>query len=122
MITIPPPIKARPSRSYDRAAIGLSRAPGGIAPCKITVSEENITLSGDGGDLAVIVGVDDVMDLEGMMGTSSSTKDVTVRREPITGIKSRALFVIRTISSRVGVYQVSFELPCGKKDIVVRVR
>lgn len=90
--------------------------------CKMTVSEENISLLNNGGDHAVIVGVDDDLDIEKMAGISSSSRDVSVKREPIEGIKGRALFVIRSTSTRVGVYTVSFQLPCGKKDIVVRVR
>jgi tetratricopeptide (TPR) repeat protein len=94
----------------------------GVAPCTINSSEENITLLSESGGRAVIVGIDDETDLEGIKGYSSSPENINVRREPIAGIKSRALFVIRSENSKAGVYQVTFELPCGKKVVVVKVR
>lgn len=94
-----------------------------IIPCTLTVSEDDITLSSKGFDHAVIVGItDEDRDLDDLVGTSSSPTDVSIRREPIAGVKARALFVIKAASSRIGVYQATFELPCGKKDIVIKVR
>lgn len=93
-----------------------------VKPCTLTVSEETVTLQSGGGDLAVIVGrSDDAEDLEGLTATSTDPEVVSVRRETIAGVKARALFVLRP-GTRIGVFQVKFELPCGKKDIVVRVR
>ncbi len=91
-------------------------------PCKLTVSEETVTLQSGGGDLAVIVGrTDDVEDLDGLTAVSTSPEQVSVRREQIAGVKARALFVLRP-GERTGVFQVLFQLPCGKKEIVVRIR
>ena len=93
-----------------------------VKPCTLTVSEETVTLQTGGGDLAVIVGrIDDAEDLEGLTATSTSPDTVSVRREPIAGVKARALFVLRP-GERTGVFQVLFQMPCGKKEIVVRVR
>ena len=36
--------------------------------------------------------------------------------------KGRAVFDIRSISQNTGIYQVKFELPCGKKEVLVKVR
>lgn len=94
----------------------------GVSPCTINSSDENITLLSESGGRAVIVGIDDETDLEGIKAYSSSPENINVRREPIAGIKSRALFVISSESKKAGVYQVTFELPCGKKVVVVRVR
>jgi len=91
-------------------------------PCVVTLSEDSLTLANNGGDLAVIVGSDDEADLSGIKAISSSPTDVSVRLEPIAGIKGRALFVVRSVSSRTGLYQISFELPCGKKELAVTVR
>ena len=91
-------------------------------PCTITASEESITLLSESGGRAVIVGIDDETSLDGIKGVSLSPEHVSVKREPITGIQTRALFVIKSESSLPGIYQVNFELPCGKKTIVVRVR
>jgi tetratricopeptide (TPR) repeat protein len=93
-----------------------------IKPCKITVSEEPINLKNTDGRLAVIVGLDDDGDVDAVQATSSSVQDVTILREPIAGLTTRALFVLRSISDRLGVYQVMFQLPCGKRTVTVNVR
>ncbi|MEO6654903.1 MAG: hypothetical protein ABIO36_02370 [Pyrinomonadaceae bacterium] len=93
-----------------------------VEPCTLTVSEESVTLQTGGGDLAIIVGTEGDGELEGITAVSSSPTDVNVRREFIAGVKTRAIFVLRPISSKIGIYQVKFEMPCGKKDVVVKVR
>ena len=93
-----------------------------IKPCKITLSEDTLSLNTSGGDLAVIVGLEDDSDLEEISAVSSSPEDVSVRREPISGVKARALYVVRSTSAKTGMYQVTFTLPCGKREMVVRVR
>lgn len=93
-----------------------------IVPCKITVSEEVINLKNSSGKLAVIVGLDDDSDIDTVQASSSSSNDVSVRREPITGLTTRALFVLQSMSDRVGMYQVTFEMPCGRRVITVNVR
>jgi hypothetical protein len=65
---------------------------------------------------------DESEDLEGLTAVSTSPENVTIRRENIDGISGRAIFVVRSVSARTGVYQLRFELPCGSKDITVRVR
>lgn len=97
-------------------------APAEIVPCKITISEETINLKSSSGKLAVIVGLDNDDDVDSVQASSSSPKDVTVRREPIAGLTTRALFVLQSLSDRLGVYQVTFEMPCGKRTIAVNVR
>ncbi|MEP6788349.1 MAG: hypothetical protein ABJB40_07960, partial [Acidobacteriota bacterium] len=79
-------------------------------------------LQNSGGDLAVIVGLDGDGDVDGIKATASSPADIRVLREPIEGVKARALFVIRSTSSKGGIFQVKFELPCGTKSMVVKVR
>ena len=91
-------------------------------PCVLTLSEDSITLDKNGGDLAVIVGSEEDMDLTDVKAIFDSSSDISVRREPITGIKGRALFVLRSISSKTGLYSVVFDLPCGKKTLRVTVR
>ncbi|MEQ1922727.1 MAG: tetratricopeptide repeat protein [Pyrinomonadaceae bacterium] len=95
---------------------------GETKPCVIDISEEVMTLSAKGGDLAVIVGVDGGGDLDAIKAISSSPDDVSIRRDVSAGVKSRAIFVLRSISAKAGIYQVRFDLPCGKKDVTVNVR
>ncbi len=93
-----------------------------VAPCTLTASEQTINIQTGGGDLAVIIGRDDDADLDGLVAVSSSPENVSIRREIIAGVKARALYVVRSVSAKTGVYQISFEMPCGKKDILVKVR
>jgi tetratricopeptide (TPR) repeat protein len=91
-------------------------------PCTISVSQENISLIGGGGSVAVLVGSEggDIKEVKAM---SSSPKDVEVVAEPeIAGVSGRALFVVRSLTAAADTYRVSFASPCGKKEINVRVR
>ncbi|MBK7391780.1 MAG: hypothetical protein IPI64_00585 [Chloracidobacterium sp.] len=121
----PKPSEEKPKELFPPVIITIptsAETAGDIKRCTITVSEEIVTLASRGGDLAVIIGVEGGSDLDGIKATSTSPDDVTVRREVIAAVKSRAIFVLRSISAKAGTYQVSFELPCGKKDIIVNVK
>lgn len=93
-----------------------------VKPCTLTASEDNITLRNGGGEPVMIGRSDESDDLEGLTGISTSPENISIRRENLEGVKTRAIFVVRSISEKAGVYQVKFELPCGTKEIVVRVR
>jgi hypothetical protein len=111
---------ASPSPAGDAASRGASTV---FPPCTLTTSDETVNLKSSGGDLAVIVGrSDDSEDLDDLTALSTSPQDVSVRREIIAGVTSRAIFVLRSVSAKPGIYQVRFELPCGRKEIVVNVR
>ena len=91
-----------------------------ITPCTVTLSEESISLKNNGADLAVIVGTEGENDLTAVTATAS-VPDIEVRREAITEIKGRALFVIRSVTATTGDFKILFELPCGKKELTVKV-
>lgn len=93
-----------------------------IKPCTVTTSEASITLQDAGSELAIIIGTETDEDLSAMTAVSSSPNDVGVRRQEIAAIKGRALFVVRTANGKAGLFQVTFSVPCGKKDVEVRVR
>lgn len=94
-----------------------------IPPCTIGVSQENISLINGGGSVGILVSLEGEGDPKSIRATTKSPEDVQVRPEPeIAGIKGRAFFVIKSISANLGVYQVKFEAPCGKKEITVNVR
>jgi tetratricopeptide (TPR) repeat protein len=93
-----------------------------VPPCTLTLSEETITLRIGGGDLAVIVSRDDDADIDDIEAISSSPADVSLRREAIPGVRSRALYVLRAIGKKPGVFQVNFSVPCARRTITVRVR
>lgn len=90
-------------------------------PCTIGFSQERVSLLNNGGSIAVIVSYDG--DVGSLKYASSSPKNVEVRLEPdIAEVKGRSLFVVKSVSEATGVFQVLFELPCGKKELLVNVR
>jgi len=105
-----------------RIIIGSAAPAKAIKPCRLTVSEDSITLQNGGGDLAMIVGRDDDADLDGLTAVSSSPENVSVRREVIDGVTTRALFVVRARAGQPGIYSVEFSVPCGKKVLTVNVK
>ena len=118
----PPKTPTDTTVAEGRPRVVSTPEPVAIKPCTLTVSEETVTLQSGGGDLAVIVGrTDDLEELDGLTAVSTNPEQVYVRREQIAGVKARALFVLRP-GVRTGVFQVLFQMPCGKKEIVVRVR
>jgi tetratricopeptide (TPR) repeat protein len=134
VITIPPPPDT-PSKAVSDPSVSTSAGADRSAtttvptdslppvlPCTVTVSEPTLTLQKGAGDLAVIVGTEDDREITEVSARSSEPKDVEVRREPIAGIKARALFVVSSISDRIGVFSVTFKLPCGQKELSVKVR
>lgn len=143
IITIPPPTKTKPAASGtdpletnlekeskpSEAATSTEARPRVIEPptapanqCSITLSDESISLESNGSELAVVVGIDQEIELTDIKAASESDEDVTVRREIIGGIKGRALFVVKSVSSRKGTYKVNFTMPCGQKQLMVNVR
>lgn len=91
-------------------------------PCVVTVNQDVINLNSDGRESAVIIGLADDADIEDVKAIPSSAQDVAVRRQPIEGVTTRALFILRSANSKSGIYQVTFQMPCGKKTITVNVR
>jgi cell division septation protein DedD len=118
----PKPSEEKPKDLFPPVVIIPGETTKDLKPCTSPVSEEVLTLVSRGGDLAVIIGLDGDGELDGIKARSSSPDDVSVRREVIAAVKSRAIFVLRSISAKAGTYQISFELPCGKKDIIVNVK
>jgi len=92
--------------------------------CTINVSQENVSLVNNGGNLGVLVGFEnDAGDVKEIIASSGNPKDIEIVFEPEIGTASnRAFFIIKSVSSNTGVYTVTFEAPCGKKEITVRVR
>ena len=125
----PPPVSERvaqnttpPRRTRPRVVVEGMTRPASLKACPLTVSDETISLQTGGRDVAVVVGREDDGELDGLTAVSASPANVSVRREVITGVTGRALFVLRSISQDPGDYQVLFEMPCGKREIAVRVR
>ena len=93
------------------------------APCKIVVSQDNVSLLGGGGSLGVLVGFEGEGDFKEITAMSSNPEEVEVTLETGIGENSKRLFfIIKSLSTKIGEYTVIFQAPCGKKEILVKVR
>lgn len=94
------------------------------ASCSLTVAQNTISLLNNGGNLGVLVGYNnDEGDISQITAVSSSFDDISVTLEPEIGKQSkRAFFVIKSISPKTGIFTVTFDSPCGKKEVQVKVR
>jgi tetratricopeptide (TPR) repeat protein len=107
----------------QRVVITDNLPPEKIAPCSVYVNEENISLLNGGGVLGVSVGINKKGDLKELTAVSSSPDDVQVVYEPeIIAPAGQAFYVIKSISPKTGIFTVTFEAPCGKKELSVKVR
>jgi tetratricopeptide (TPR) repeat protein len=96
---------------------------GELLPCEIGVSQESVSIINNGGSIGMLVSIEQGEDIKLVTAESNSITDIEVLREPdITEISSRAMFVIKSITEKTGLYQVTFKAPCGKKVVTVRVR
>jgi hypothetical protein len=94
-----------------------------VKPCTFDLSQENVSLINNGGSVGLIVTISEESGIDELTAISSSVKDIEVRLEPqIVGVGGRAFFVIKSISPRTGIYQITFRAPCGSRDVIVRVR
>lgn len=90
--------------------------------CEISISQENISLINDGGSLGVLVELSGGS-LEDLSAVSSSPRDVRVTLDTEFGSNNgRVFFIIKSISERKGIYTVTIESACGKREIQVTVR
>lgn len=97
-------------------------------PCSLVTGQTNISLLNNGGKLGVLVGYagdgfTDTSDISKITAVSSSPNDISIEFEPDIGKQSnRAFFVIKSISQKTGIFTVTFNSPCGKKELQVKVR
>lgn len=96
---------------------------GETPPCELVTSQESVWLLNGGGSLGVLVGFAGQGEAEKITAVSSSPADIEVSLEPEIGAKSgRAFFILKSISPKKGAFTVTFNSPCGKKEVQVRVR
>ena len=94
-----------------------------ISTCKIIINQENLSVLNGGGSIGVMVGFEGDGDYKQITSTSSSFADVAVTLDPeINDGSRRAFFLIKSLTTKTGVFTVTFEAPCGKKEVLVRVR
>lgn len=93
-------------------------------PCALKVSEDKFSILNDGGSLGMFVGFEgEGGDLAKIVATSSSPDDVRVEILPGVGVLTeRVFYLIKSYSTKTGVFTVTFDSACGKKDVAVSVR
>ncbi len=93
-------------------------------PCTIVLSQENLSIVAGGGNIGILVGFDDDRnDPAQIKAVSNSPQDVEATADPAIGFSSRRVFfAIRSKSEKTGVFTISFEAACGKKEAQIRVR
>ncbi|MGI9054641.1 MAG: tetratricopeptide repeat protein [Pyrinomonadaceae bacterium] len=91
--------------------------------CELVASQESVWLVNGGGSLGILVGFAGQGDAKQITAVSSSSKDIEISIEPEIGVNSgRAFFILKSISTKKGAFTVTFNSPCGKKEVLVRVR
>ena len=115
VISVPGAVKDSPAS--DRVAVTDT-----TKRCSVGVSQDDITVSGEEGTVAVLVSVDEDVDIASVKGTPNSD-EIAVRREPrIAGIDDRIVYLVSSATGKPGMYQVTFAAPCGRRTINVRIR
>lgn len=93
------------------------------AKCNLTPSQQTVSILNNGGNIALLLDFDRDLGIDAIKAVSDSPDDVRVDAEPeIAGIRGRALFIIRSISTKTGFFNVSFASPCGSVSVKVIVR
>jgi len=109
-------VSTAPREVVDDAKVEADRR------CWIEVGRDNVSILNAGGSVGVLVGIKGDGDVKDIIASSSSPADVDVKLEPAIDATSGHSYIVKSTSTAVGIYQITFESPCGKKKIVVKVR
>ncbi len=95
-----------------------------LIPCEIILSQNEVTLMNNGNTFNVIAGIEGKNEADPkIIPHSISPKDVEVTElTNISALPGKTVFYLRSISNTIGLFTVTFEAPCGKKTIRVKVR
>lgn len=121
--SVPEESPVEPSEAIRPRVIDGAPEPGIVPVCTINVSQSNVSLVNTVGSVAILAGTGADNNTKDLTARSSSPDDIEVIAEPeIEGVTGRALYLIRSKSAKTGVFQVTFQSTCGKKEVIVRVR
>lgn len=91
--------------------------------CRLELGQESITILANGGKIGVLAGFQGDGELAKIAASSNSPADIEVSLDAEIGKTSnRAFFIIKSVSAKTGIFTVTFDSPCGKKEIQVKVR
>lgn len=113
--------RPRLTSNNDSSSESSQKETGG---CQLTVSQDSLSILSQGGSLGVLLGFQgEGGDISKIAATSSSPGDVEITLEPDIGkMSNRAFFIIKSVSPTKGAFTVTFDSPCGKKEVLVKVR
>jgi tetratricopeptide (TPR) repeat protein len=96
----------------------------GNQPCVLTVNQERISIINGGGMIGILAGfVEGKGDRTKITAVSSRPDDVTIELDPEVGKQTnQAFFIVKSVSTKTGVFTLTFDSPCGKREVQVRVR
>lgn len=99
-------------------------APTTLPQCRIVSGQETVSLKNNGGNLSVLLRLEGETNRKAITAASSSPNDIEVIYEPEFGVEqsNRSYFGIKSISTKTGLFTVTFDSACGKKEIAVNVR
>ena len=90
--------------------------------CSLALSDESVSVINDGGSVGILVTVSGDTETE-LAAVSSSPGDIDVKADPeFSGSRARRFYIVKSISSALGLYDVTFTAPCGKGVVKVKVR
>ena len=90
--------------------------------CRVSVSDESVSVINDGGSVGVLVTLDAGNDAQ-INAVSSSPENVEVKADPGTSSAAeRHFYIIKSVSAALGLYEVTFNAVCGKASVSVKVR
>jgi len=119
-------VETKPSEDISmrpRVIIEDKLKPVETAKCELVASQESVWLINGGGSLGILIGFAGKGDAAQITGVSSSPQDVELTLDPeISATSGRAFFILKSISTKKGAFTATFNSPCGKTEVQVRVR
>ena len=122
--------KSKDSAATDNSGVGRSRVIVTQNPkiansesCQINLDQESIGILANGGKLGVLVSLQGAGDVSKITAASSNPTDIEITLDSDIGKSSNSVFfIVKSVSPKTGVFTVTFESPCGKKELQVKVR
>lgn len=94
-----------------------------VKPNCITLEQDSISVINNGGSLGILVATNGEVSSDKISIANENTADISVSLEPeIVKTPNRAYYIIKSISTKTGEFKVIFETPCGKKELLIKVR
>lgn len=111
-----------PADGRARTATGMDVRADTPATCKISVSDESVSVINGGGSIGVLITVEADDDVD-VTASSSSPENIEVKADPENSAQTkRRFYVIKSIGTELGMYDVVFSARCGKATVAVKVR